>query len=101
MVHDALAVLSYNAAAERYDFRAYQADGTAVNADAAVVDGSLVWSFKPDPAAPASIRYTIGVSDAGDWHEVGEFSSDGQAWGQFFEMTLQRVAASAAPASVT
>ncbi|MGI9148783.1 MAG: hypothetical protein ACR2IK_19925 [Chloroflexota bacterium] len=90
VVHDALAVLTYNASAERYDFRAYQADGGAVNADASVVDGTLVWGFQPDPTAPTSIRYTISVSDAGEWHEVGELSPDGQAWRQFFEMTLHR-----------
>lgn len=90
VVHDALAVLSYNAAAARYDFRAYQANGGAVTADASVGDGTLVWGFQPDPTAPASIRYTIRVSDAGVWREVGELSADGQAWRQFFEMTLHR-----------
>ena len=31
------------------------------------------------------------VNDKGEWFEIGEYSSDGEKWYQFFEMTLQRV----------
>jgi hypothetical protein len=95
VVHEALALLTYDAAAERYNFRAYQGNMGSVNAvdaDASVVDGALVWGFKPDPSASFSIRYTISLSDAGEWVEVGELAPDGQTWRQFFQMTLQRQA---------
>ncbi len=62
----------------------------AVDADASVADGALQWGFKPDPTAPLSIHYTISLSDAGDWVEVGELAADGETWRQFFQMTLQR-----------
>jgi hypothetical protein len=95
VVHEALALLTYDADAQRYAFRAYQsARGTtnAVDADASLVDGALVWGFRPDPGASLSIRYTISVSAAGEWLEVGEVAPDGQTWQPFFQMTLARQA---------
>jgi hypothetical protein len=96
VVHEALAVLTYDAGAQRYGFRAYQGTfgaTSAVDADASLVDGALVWGFQPNPDAPLSIRYTITVSEAGEWVEVGELAPDGQTWRTFFMMTLQRQAA--------
>jgi hypothetical protein len=93
VIHEALAVLTYDALSKYYTFRAYQVNMgmvNAVDADASVADGVLAWGFKPDPTAPLSIRYTISLSDAADWVEVGELAPDGQAWRQFFQMTLQR-----------
>ena len=43
-----------------------------------VADRKLVWGF----AVPQSgrVRFTITLTPAGEWSEVGEFSSDGTAW---------------------
>jgi len=92
VIHQALAVLTYDAAGQRYAVRAYLSDGRAVDAEAQVVDGALVWGFRPDPSGPARVRYTIRLSDAGEWAETGDVSLDGQTWRPFFEMTLRRAA---------
>ncbi|HMV46461.1 MAG TPA: hypothetical protein PLD20_15425 [Blastocatellia bacterium] len=89
VIHNALAVISYDAAAKKYQFRAFRADGNYIDAAATVGDKQLVWGFR-DPQRGTEIKYTIKLTDAGQWREVGEFSMDGKQWRQFFEMTLQR-----------
>lgn len=90
VVHNAFAVISYDPAANRYDMKAYLADGRSTDATAEWVDGAFQWGF----ATPQGfrIRYTIRLTDKGEWHEVGEMSQDGTTWRQFFEMTLHRTA---------
>lgn len=94
VVHNALAVLAYDPAVERYLMRAFRADGPdgtqPVEADVTVEGGALVWAFEAPQAG--RIRYTIREDEAGRWHEVGEISQDGGAtWFPFFEMTLTKV----------
>ena len=92
VIHQALAVLTYDAAGQRYAMRAYLSDGRAVDAEAQVVDGALMWGFRPEPTGPARVRYTVRLSDAGEWTETGDVSLDGQTWWPFLEMTLRRTA---------
>ncbi len=89
VIHNALAVISYDSAAKKHQFRAFRADGNYIDATATVGDKQLVWGFR-DPQRGTEIRYTIKLTDVGQWREVGEFSMDGKQWRQFFEMTLQR-----------
>ncbi len=70
--------------------RAYRMDGAFVDPELRPEDGGFAWSMT-DPRA-GRIRYTVRRTPAGEWHEIGERSSDGQQWTRFFEMTLQRVA---------
>lgn len=88
VIHNALAVISYDAAAKKHQFRAFRADGNYIDANVTVGDKQLVWGFR-DPQRGTEIRYTIKLTDTGQWREVGEFSMDGKQWRQFFEMTLQ------------
>ena len=90
IVHNALAVISFDSRAKKYQFRAYRADGNFVDADVTAEANSLIWGFR-EPQRNAEIKYTIKLNDAGHWFEVGEFSMDGKTWRKFFEMTLQRV----------
>ncbi|MBS1792042.1 MAG: DUF1579 family protein [Acidobacteria bacterium] len=90
IVHNALAVISYDSRAKKYLFRAYRADGNFVDAEMTVDANTLVWGFR-EPQRNVEIRYTIKLNDAGQWFEVGEFSMDGKTWRKFFEMTLERV----------
>ena len=72
VVHDALAVLTYDAAAQQYAFRAYQGSGgaaSAVDAAASLVDGALVWGFKAEPRRPA--QYPLHDHTVGGGGEVG------------------------------
>jgi hypothetical protein len=36
------------------------------------------------------VRFTMNLTDAGQWHEIGEFSMDGATWRQFLDFTLTR-----------
>lgn len=90
VVHNALAVISYDSTARKFLFRAFRADGNYIDANVSVGDKSLIWGFRP-PQQGGEIRYTIKLNDAGQWLEIGEFSMDGKQWRKFFEMTLQRI----------
>lgn len=50
-------------------------------------DGAFVWGME---TPMGKMRYTIRLDAQGRWHETGEGSRDGQAWTQFFEMTLTK-----------
>ncbi len=90
IVHNALAVISYDSRSRKYQFRAFRADGNFVDAEMTTEGNGLVWGFR-EPQRNVEIKYTIKLTDAGLWNEVGEFSMDGKTWRKFFEMTLQRV----------
>ena len=36
------------------------------------------------------VRFTIALTPAGEWSEIGEYSRDGTAWAKFFAMTLKK-----------
>ena len=88
VVHNALAVISYDQQKKGYRFSAYKADGQAIDAEATFSKDALVWGFKDQRGAT---RFTIKLTEKGEWNEVGEFSPDGKNWFKFFEMTLQRI----------
>lgn len=90
IVFNALAVISYDAQARQYRMKAFRAEGLSVEPDITVSDRGFVWSFK-EPQRGTHIKYTMTLTDKGEWHEVGAYSPDGTAWTQFFEMTLTRV----------
>jgi hypothetical protein len=89
VVHNAFAVVSYDGPAKQFRWRAFRADGLTLDVEARVSENSLVWGF-PAPRG-GDIRFTIKLTEKGEWFEVGEFSQDGKTWLKFFEMTLQRV----------
>jgi hypothetical protein len=84
---DALAVASWNAEAQKYEFRSY-AQGYAGTFELKLTTDGYVWEV---PAGPKAItRFTATVK--GDtWHEVGDYLADGAAPKQIFEMTLKKV----------
>jgi hypothetical protein len=90
LLFNALAVISYDAETKKYAVRAYRSGGESVDAILTLTDKGFVWGFK-DPQRGTQVRYTMKLTDKGEWHEVGEYSPDGKAWTQFIEMTLTRV----------
>ena len=88
VVHEALAVLSYDEKAKRYRWRAHDLRGQAINVEPKVVDGGIEWGFKSEDRG-VSVRFTIKF-DKKRWHEVGEASTDGKTWHKILEMTLER-----------
>ena len=89
-VHQALGVLSWDGRAGKWVFRTYTARGGQGEAnEAEVADGRMVWGY--DDPRMGRVRYTITRTEAGEWREVGDASSDGGAtWRRFFEMVLTR-----------
>ncbi len=89
VTHNALGIISYDEKAKLYRLRSYLANGLSVDAEASFTDEGFQWRFQ----APGnlSIRYTVKLTDKGEWFERGEMSQDGKTWRQFHEMTLQKV----------
>lgn len=87
VIHETLAVLTFNAKESKYSFSTYLATGMSGNYDFRLLADSYEWGFQ---TSMGTIRYTIKT--ANDlWFEVGEFSKDGKTWIKFFEMKLDRV----------
>lgn len=86
-VFHAFAVLSYDPAADTYRFRTHTEAGRGGDFEARVEDGAFVWGHRD---GDRRVRYVLRIEDD-TWHEVGEFSQDGESWHQFFEMTVKRV----------
>ncbi|MCI0488674.1 MAG: DUF1579 domain-containing protein [Blastocatellia bacterium] len=86
---EALAVVSYDEGKSRYRFVSHTSEGRFVEAEAKLIEGGLEWGF----AIPQGgrIRFTLKLTDKGEWFEIGEFSRDEKNWLKFHEMTLQRV----------
>ncbi len=88
VVHEALALLSYDDAAKRYRWQAHDLRGQAITVEPKLIDGGIEWGFRSGERG-VTVRFTIQI-DEKRWHEVGEVSPDGKTWSKFLEMTLQR-----------
>ncbi|MCG8650866.1 MAG: hypothetical protein MI861_13590 [Pirellulales bacterium] len=90
IVHDAMAILSWDAQQNRYRMRSYRAGSELLDPEIEVQENRIVWSFKD--ARAGQIRFTLTVE--GDrWKEIGEVSPPGvNRWFPFFEMQLRRQA---------
>jgi hypothetical protein len=89
VVHNALGIISFDPKAKLYRLKTFLADGRTTDADARFVEEGFQWSFQAPQGL--NIRYTVKLTDKGEWFEKGEMSQDGKSWRQFHEMTLKRV----------
>lgn len=94
VVFNALGIVSWDVARQRFAFRSYAMGHAGDFAFAATGDG-FTWEI---PAGPATLRYAATVRD-GVWHETGDRIVPGQAPVRFFEMTLHRIGDSKWPAA--
>ena len=83
IIHDALAILSYNKTDDNYSFRSFLPSGKNAEFKAELIDNKLHWY------PSENVRYVIWQNDNKQWYEKGEFKREGN-WTQFFEMTLDR-----------
>lgn len=83
VVHNALALLTYDKAEDKLVFRSYLQNGQSGEFPAELKDGKLYWFPNPN------VRYIIGINENGQWFETGEFKR-GENWSQFFEMILDK-----------
>jgi len=86
-VHHALALISFDPVRDELVFSSYVAGRPRLDLVPEVAPNTFKWGFSPPNGG--EIRYSIVIED-GVWHEVGEFSRDGESWFQFFEMHLKR-----------
>ena len=89
VTHHAVGIISYDADAKLYRVRSYLINGRSTDAEAKFVEKGFQWGFQTPQGF--GIRYTVKLTDKGEWFEIGEMSQDGKNWRQFHEMTLQRV----------
>lgn len=89
VVHESLAVISWDEAKKTYRFSTYTAKYGALETTIDLQEGNVaVWGMD---VPNGKVRYTIRLTEKGEWHEIGEFSRDGKEWLKFFEMTLVKV----------
>lgn len=87
-VHQAIALIYWDARQQRYAMTAYRAGSGPSTQEVRLEGGALVWGFS---APGGEIRFTQRFDEAGRWTEIGERSSDrGATWHPFLGMTLTR-----------
>jgi hypothetical protein len=86
-VHHALAVVSFDPVGSSLVFSSFLPGRPRLDVVPEVAPNAFKWSFSPPGGG--HIRYSIAVEN-GTWHEVGEYSRDGESWHQFFEMQLTK-----------
>jgi hypothetical protein len=90
VVHETVGLIAWDETRKEYRFVAHVADKPSVDTVLEVTGPNEArWGF----AVPTGrVRFTITLTEKGEWHEVGEFTpDDGGKWFKFFEMTLQKV----------
>ncbi|WP_299668174.1 hypothetical protein [uncultured Polaribacter sp.] len=83
VIHNALAILTYNKKDDNYVFRSFLPSGQNAKFKAELIDNKLYWYPNEN------VRYIIWQNENEQWLEKGEFKREGK-WSQFFEMTLNR-----------
>lgn len=89
VVHDAVGVISFDEKTQKYRFDAWTERAGYVQAWMEVGEkNSARWGF--DTPDGGKVRYTITLTEKGEWHEAGEYSRDGNRWFPTMEMTLAK-----------
>ena len=70
-----------------YVLRSFTLNGQQGEFPLTVSDSGFSWGYQI-PAG--TIRFTMTLSAAGEWHEHGEFSRDGTEWVPSFDMRLHK-----------
>lgn len=88
IVHDAYAIVSFDAATRAYEMRSYLMQGQTATFPFSVTDRGFEWRMSHPQAGQIRYRMTLSADDT--WVEVGERLVGEDRWVQFFEMTLTR-----------
>ena len=87
IIHETLAVLSFNQKTNIFDFKTFLANGSqGFHEMKPTSDNTFVWGFE---TPSGQMRYTITIAN-NTWSEIGEMSKDGKMWMKFFEMNLNK-----------
>jgi hypothetical protein len=87
LVHDALAVIYFDSEKNEYVFNSHLAKGYHGSYRGDYGEGKFVWQID---SPRGSMKYTIRLSEKGQWFEIGERQLQDGSWVQFFEMTLSK-----------
>ncbi|HYC62349.1 MAG TPA: hypothetical protein VEK79_22545 [Thermoanaerobaculia bacterium] len=88
VVHETVALIWWDEQKKTYRFDAHTADKGSVDTTIDLTaPNTAVWGFD---TPQGKVRYTIRLTEKGEWSEIGEFSRDGTKWMKFFEMTLTK-----------
>lgn len=86
-VHQTLGVISFDPKTKTYRFDYWLANGSTGQRELTVTERGWSWMIN----MPGNqMRYTFSLTKSGDWLEIGERSTDGTTWKQFFEMKLSK-----------
>jgi hypothetical protein len=86
-VHTTLGIISFDPKTEKYRFTTWLATGTSGDRELRVIPDGWQWEIKSPRGV---VRYVTKFTEAGEWFEIGERSSDGTTWQKFFEMKLHK-----------
>lgn len=84
VIHNAMAIVSYNKEDKNYVFQSYLQNGRRGEFKGELIDGKFYWYPNKN------MRYIIELNEKDQWYEIGEMKR-GDDWYQFFEMTLDRI----------
>ena len=88
VVHDALGIIAPDPAGG-YRIRSFLPDGRQADAKLELTEDGFRWGM--EIPGQGEMRYTMRLTPAGEWVEIGEFSRDGGGtWMPFMEMRLIR-----------
>lgn len=86
LVFNAYGIVSWDGSAG-YALRSWLASGQEGARALEVSDSGFVWIQE---VPRGKTRYTMRLTPAGEWHEIGEYTPDGQRWLPILEMRLIR-----------
>ena len=85
----ALTELSFDEKDHKYRWQSWRVPGGYFNEhEPAVTENGFSWSIETPRGV---MKYTLRLTENGEWHEIGEYSRDGEQWQKFFNMLLRRV----------
>lgn len=90
IIHNAFGIISYNENMNSMTMLSFSTTGKKMENEINLIgDKKLEWSFKDDRGG--IIRFKEDFSQENLWIEYGEYSSDGEKWFPFFQMTLEKI----------
>lgn len=88
VVHDAAAMICWDEKSKSHRMVAQLGSGARSEFELHVQGNGYKWEA-PSPMG-GTMRYVMVLTDAGEWLETGEQSTDGKTWTKAFEMRLKK-----------
>ncbi len=90
LIHDTAAMVRFDPNANKHRILTQLANGLGNDFELNVVEKGFDWGHKTEIAG--TTRYTMTLTEKGEWFEIGERSTDdGKTWTKFLEMRMSKV----------